>query len=104
MDTLEIAYKILYSLETGKKADYMGKLISPAKLGVPYDKWLDVMQTLSDDGYISGVSFSENILGQTKVDFAHARITVKGAEYLHENSTMKKFGKIATDVITVLKP
>lgn len=104
MDTLEIAYKILYSLETGKKADYMGKLISPEKLDVPEDKWLDVIQTLSDEGYISGVSFKNDILGRTKVDIAHARITVKGAEYLYENSTMKKIGKIATDVITVLKP
>lgn len=104
METLEIAYKILYSLETGKKADYMGKLISPEKLDVPEDKWLDVMQTLSDEGYISGISIKENILGETKVDIKRAMITIKGAEYLHENNAMKKFGKIATDVITVFKP
>lgn len=35
MDTLQIAYKILYSLEHKEKADYMGQLVSPQKLDVP---------------------------------------------------------------------
>ena len=50
MDTLQTAYKILYSLEHKKKADYMGVLISPAKLGVQEDEWLEGIQLLQDDG------------------------------------------------------
>lgn len=42
MDTPQIAYKILYSLEHKEKADYMGAVISPAKLGSQEDKWLEV--------------------------------------------------------------
>lgn len=104
MNTLHIAYKILYSLEHDGKSDYMGKLISPAALDVPEDKWLEVLQTLLDEGYISGVKIGKDVLGNQYVDVKHAKITMKGAEYLSENSTMKKFAKIATDVITIAKP
>ena len=104
MNTLQTAYKILHSLETGKKADYMGVLISPEKLGVSEDEWLDVMRSLIEEGYISGVKITEDIIGNTHVDIESARITLKGAEYLHENSAMKKFAKVATDIIEIIKP
>lgn len=48
MDTLQIAYKILHSLETKKKADYMGTIISPQRLGIEDDEWLDVIRSLLD--------------------------------------------------------
>lgn len=104
MNTLHIAYKILYSLEHEKKADYMGKLISPTALDVPADKWQEVLESLVDEGYISGVKFGKDILGNEFVDVKRAKITMKGAEYLSENSAMKKFAQIATNVITVVKP
>lgn len=104
MNTLHIAYKILYSLEHEKKADYMGKLISPAALDVPEDKWLEVLQTLLDEGYISGVKIGKDVLGNQYADVKHAKITMKGAEYLSENSVMKKIGQTVTDVITIVTP
>ncbi len=103
MDTLQTAYKILYSLEHKKKADYMGVLISPAKLGVSEAEWLDVIQALLDEGYISGVKIQKDILGDQMVDIEHARITLKGAEYLRDNSAMRKIAQVATDVISIMK-
>lgn len=104
MDTLEIAYKILYSLEHKEKADYMGTVVGPEKLGVPPEKWLAVMELLLEEGYISGARIFTDILGETHVDIKKCRITMKGAEYLRENSTMRKFAKVASDVISVVKP
>lgn len=104
MNTLQIAYKILYSLEHREKADYMGKIISPAALDVPEDKWLEVLQMLLFDGYISGAEIRKDILGNQCVDIKNVRITLKGAEYLSENSTMRKIAQVATDVITIIKP
>lgn len=101
MDTLEIAYKILDSLENRKKADYMGLVISPEKLKVDPGKWADVLQTLTEEGYVDGVSFRENILGERIVDIENARITLQGVQYLKENSTMARFRKLATNIITV---
>ena len=103
VDTLEIAYKILYALEHGKKPEYKGQLISPQKLKVPEEKWLEVIESLLDEGYISGVRIYTDILGDTNVDISKARITLKGAAYLKENSVMAKFSKVATGVITIVK-
>ena len=100
-DTLSIAYKILYSLEHRKKADYMGKIVSPEKLGVEPGKWAEVIRSLLDEGYIRGVRFSENIIGETEIDIEEIAITLKGAEYLKTNSTMEKIGRVATNIISI---
>ena len=103
MDTLQIAYKILHALEHDEHAEYKGQLISPEKLGVSDGKWLEVMETLQEEQYISGLAVSKNILGNTRVDISRVKITLKGAEYLRENSTMRKIARIATDVIEIIK-
>ena len=103
MDTLKTAYKILYSLEHKKKADYMGELISPAKLDVSEGELLDVIRALRDEGDIAGVKIQMDIIGNQMVDIENARITLKGAEYLRENGAMRKFAQIATDVISIVK-
>lgn len=103
MNTLHAAYQILYSLEHKKKVDYMGLVISPERLKLTEAQWLDVMRSLSDEGYIAGVAFTEDITGGTEVDIEHIRITLKGAEYLHENSAMKSLAKVASNVITIAK-
>mgnify|MGYP003084192807 CR=1 FL=1 len=79
MNTLETAYKILKNLESAKDVDYMGTLISPERLNVSDKEWLMVMRNLIEE----------------------ARITLKGAQYFHENSSMQKFMRIATNVITI---
>lgn len=89
MNTLETAYKILKNLESAKDVDYMGTLISSEHLNVSDEEWLMVMRNLIEEGYVRGVEISKNMLGETKVDIEEARITLKGAQYLHENSSMQ---------------
>ena len=101
MNTLETAYKILKNLESDKDVEYMGTLISPERLNVSDEEWLMVMKNLLEEGYVRGVDINKNVLGQTKVNIEEARITLKGAQYLHENSAMQKFMRIATNVITI---
>lgn len=103
MSTLETAYKILYSLEHKRKADYMGKIVGPEALKVDKAEWLDVIQMLLDDGYIRGITIAENIVGGFDVDVEHAKITLKGAEYLQNNSVFAKFRNVATDVISIIR-
>ncbi len=50
------------------------------------------------------MKLSKDILGNQLVDVKNARITLKGAEYLKENKAMRKFAKVATDIITIIKP
>ena len=101
MDTLETAYKILYSLEHKEKPEYMGQIIGPDKLGVSDAEWLSVVKLLLDDGYIAGITIKRNIIGETKVDISDAHITLKGATYLQENSGFARFRRTATDVISI---
>ena len=104
MNTLQIAYKILYSLEHKKRADYMGQIISPAALDIPEEEWIDVLQMLLEEGYVSGAKIGKDILGNQYADIRNVKITLKGAQYLSENSAMKRFARVATDVITIIKP
>lgn len=104
MNTLQIAYKILYSLEHKNKVDYMGQIIGPVALDVPEEKWIDVLQMLLEEGYISGAKIGKDILGNQYADIRNVKITLKGAQYLSENSAMKRFARVATDVITIIKP
>lgn len=104
MNTLQIAYKILYSLEHKNKVDYMGQIIGPVALDVPEEEWIDVLQMLLEEGYISGAKIGKDILGNQYADIKNVKITLKGAQYLSENSAMKRFARVATDVITIIKP
>ena len=103
IDTLDIAYKILYSLEHDSKSEFMGLIISPDALDADPVKWEETIESLVEEGYITGISFRENILGEKLIDIKHARITLAGAQYLKENSKMAKIGKIATNVINIVK-
>ena len=100
-DTLQIAYKILYALEHKNMQEYTGTLISPEAVSAKPEKWLDVMQNLNDDGLIAGIEITSDITGGVYVDIEHARITLKGAQYLKENSIMAKIGGVASNVINV---
>lgn len=104
MDTLKTAYRILKNLEDGNRDKYMGLLLSPEALGVSPEEWKDVILSLVEEEYIRGVSVKENVLGETMIDIGGIKITLKGAEYLKENSVMKKLADVMTNVITIAKP
>lgn len=104
MNTLHIAYKILSGLESRNRDISVAAQIGPAALKLDEADWMEVMRTLVDEGYVAGVDIGTDILGQARADVKRARITMAGAEYLHENSAMKKIAKFASDVITVAGP
>lgn len=103
MNTLHAAYKILSKLEHKDRDLSISAQIGPAALGMEEADWLDVMHTLLDEGFIAGVEIKRDILGNTNVDMRRARITMTGAEYLHENSAMTKIAKAVSDIVTIIK-
>lgn len=100
---IQIAYLILKKLSTGKRAEYMASLIGPEVLKCDNDLWLEVLRALSEDEYIKGIRITTDILGNKYVDIEKARITMKGAEYLANNSAFKDIANIATNVIAITK-
>lgn len=97
MDNFTIIYKILKALE--KAMDYDGfdiSKISHERLGISYERWEKIMTMLVKSGYIEGVVYD-----QCCSDYSpklckplQPVITLKGLEYLEENTLMKKAANI----------
>lgn len=57
---------------------------------------------LTKEGFVDGVSVKYGAKGDIVVSVSTPMITLKGIEYLHENSFMKKAGNIAKGLIDVI--
>lgn len=102
MDNFKAVYKILTALE--KAMDFpefdVGQIGYEA-LGVSKERWARYIEMMVDVGYIKGVCVKYNINGDTIVEPQDMRITLKGLEYLQENSIMAKIQKAAQGITEV---
>lgn len=67
--------------------------ISAENLNVSKERWARYIEMMADVGYIKGVRIFEDITGETRIEDNGIRITLKGLEYLQENSMMKRIYK-----------
>ena len=98
--------QIYHILQILKKAmdveEFEKELISSEAIKVNYTKWCRLMAMLANNGYVSGVSVWNSLDCQyPKIELVRPEITLKGLEYLEENSMMKKVSKVAKGVIDV---
>ena len=94
MDNFTIIYKILSALD--KAMDYPDFDISQIDanvLKVSEERWARYMEMLADTGFIKGIRIYKNICDETQIEDEGIRITLKGLEYLTENSMMKRVYK-----------
>lgn len=106
MDNFKIIYRILRYLEQSLDCEELDPSpISHTALGITRERWEQLMIMLQDNGYISGIVYVRTLSS----DRAHItepirpQITLKGLEYLAENSLMKKAGELLRGVIDVIK-
>lgn len=57
---------------------------------------------LANEGYVNGISVKYGAQGDIVVTVNNPRITLKGIEYLNENSLMKKAANIAKGIVDVV--
>lgn len=96
MDNFKAVYKILSSLEKAMDLpEFDVEQIGPDALGVTHERWARYIEMMADVGYIKGVEVVRSILGETTVSAKNIRITLKGLEYLQENSIMQKMYQAA---------
>lgn len=99
MDNFRIIYKILKVLEQAMDLDeFNPEEISAERLGISENRWRAIMEMLSESGYVKGVSVIKSIGGSSlrlRSDFG---ITLKGLEYLDDNTFMKKAANIAKGI------
>ena len=105
MEEFTPIYRILQILKKAMDVEeFEKKLISSEAIKVNYPKWCRLMAMLANNGYVSGVSVWNSLDCQyPKIELVRPEITLKGLEYLEENSMMKKVSKVAKGVIDVFK-
>ena len=103
MDNFKAVYRILSTLEKAMDVPQFDiAQISASALGVSELRWARYLEMMADVGYIKGVSIQASISGDLMVDATDIHITLKGLEYLQENSIMRKMYNAAKGIVDVL--
>lgn len=99
MDSFKAVYRILSALEKAMDLPAFDvQQIGHEALGVTQERRCRYMEMMADVGYIKSVEIQRFITGGTSVDARGIRITLKGLEYLQENSIMRKLCKVAKGI------
>lgn len=102
-DNFKYIYKILRALE--KAMDYPEFELSQIdynKLEISKERWARYLEMMADIGYIKGIRVYKDITGETVVDNDDIRITLKGLEYLTENSIMQRIYKATKGIKDII--
>lgn len=93
MDNFKIIYRILKYLEQhlGEETVDMDK-ISHEQFGISFLRWEALLRMMQEEGYIKGLVYSQTFSDNSPHVVMPIRptITIRGLEYLEENSFMKK--------------
>lgn len=106
MNNFTVIYKILKSLEDAMDFEKFDiELISPERLGVTKERRNKLLMEIQKNGYIDGLIIRQWIGSPSPCicEPINITITLKGLEYLSENSMMKKAANIAKGVIDFVK-
>ena len=99
-DNFKCIYKILRTLE--KALDYENidlEEIGHERLEISKERWMKYLEMMLDMGLIKGIEFKTYVDGGTGVVNDGIRITLKGLEYLSENTIMQRFYKAAEKAV-----
>ena len=101
MDDFRTIYKILRILQKSMDLEEFNKnSISAETLGLSIPKWNMIMAMLLNEGYISGgQTWNAMDCGYPKVALTRPELTLKGLEYLEENSLMRKAADLAKGIV-----
>lgn len=91
VNNFNIIYKILKALEQVIDYDEFDMdFVSAEHLKITENRLLRIWEMLYKAGYVEGVSVKYGAQGNVVISVNNPRITLKGLEYLNENSFMKK--------------
>lgn len=105
MDNFKIIYKILKALEKNMDAENLDvNMVSNEALNISYPRWEKILIMLTKAGYVEGICYT-----QTQSDYSPKIIkpitpviTIKGLEYLEENSMMKKAKELVIGIKNIV--
>ncbi len=100
MDDFRLIYKILRILQKSMDCEEFDReTLLAERLGLTEPKWSRIMAMLLNEGYISGgQTWNAMDCGYPRVALGRPEITLKGLEYLEDNSLMKKAANLAKGI------
>jgi DNA-binding PadR family transcriptional regulator len=103
MNNFKVIYRILRFLERSMDCEELdAEAFTPEHFRVSEQRWLQLLEMLRSSGYIDGVSVHRGADGDVVMSVSHPRITLKGLEYLQENSLMQKAAGIAKGISDIV--
>lgn len=98
-DNFKCIYKILKAVEAALDySSYDFECISHKNLEISKERWNAYIEMLVESGYVTGVRIREYADGEKSIEISRMRITLKGLEYLTENSIMQRIYNLAKGV------
>lgn len=99
IDNFRAVYRILSALERAMDVEEfsLSEHIGADKLGISQERWLKYIEMLCDSGYIKNARVEDSIGGKY-LDEDNPCITLKGLEYLQENSIMQYMYRLAKGI------
>lgn len=102
-DNFKCIYKILKALEAALDYDNPDlECISHENLEISKQRWNAYIEMLYDSGYVKNAIIKTYVDGGKKVDISNMQITLKGLEYLTENSIMQRLYKSAKGIKDII--
>lgn len=101
MDNFKVIYRILKHLEASMDyEEFDADAISPSKLGITRERWEQLLVMMQEDGYIKGIKMinTTTSLRCHVIPPVMPTITIKGLEYLANNTLMKKAANFAKGI------
>lgn len=104
MDNFRVIYRVLKILEKYMDSEAVPcELLGHEALGLSKERWSRLMKMLVDEGFIEGVrSIEYDSQTVPLIKLMNPTITLKGLEYLEENSMMKKAAAVAKGIKDVI--
>lgn len=103
MDNFKTIYHTLRHLERAMDYDEADPdFISAQSLGISRQRWIAIMEMPTKEGHITGIEIKRSSDGEVCLSVSGIRITMKGLEYLQENSLMKKAANLAKGIAEIV--
>ena len=102
-ENYRIIYNILRTLERAMdNAEFDPILIKPDGHEISEERWKHIMAMLVDAGYVKGVIITRDSTPSLRVTLSYPEITLKGLEYLSENTMMQRMMRAAKGIKDII--
>ena len=103
VNNFRVIYKILSHLERAMDCEEPDTdFLSAECLGISEQRRLSILEIVAKEGLAEGIDIKRSVSGDCVISLSCPRITLKGLEYLEENSMMKKAARVAKGIAEII--